>query len=432
MNTAIIGYATEGKVSAEYFQRLGHTVTICDQKPDLVAPQGFETQLGDTYLKNLARFDLIVRTAGIPPHAILEHNPGVEVKITTAVNEFLAACPTKNVVGITGTKGKGTTSTLTAKMLKAAGRKVWLGGNIGNSPLEFIDQIQPDDWVVLELSSFQLSDLRLSPHIAVCLMVVPEHLNWHTDMADYVAAKSNLFARQTHDDVAVYFAENATSQEIASHGDGKKLPFFAAPGAYVDNNQIVIDGEAICATSDLALRGRHNWQNACAAVTAVWQAGVHDLAAIRSVVTTFSGLEHRLELVRTMDGVQYYDDSFGTTPETAMVAVQAFDQPKIIILGGSDKGASYDQLAEVVSRSNVRKALLIGNQAPKIQLALEKAGFAEFLSGGNNMEDIVKTARQVAQPGDVVLLSTGCASFDMFADYKDRGNQFTAAVQMLA
>ena len=432
MNTAIIGYATEGKVSAEYFQRLGHTVTICDQKPDLVAPQGFETQLGDTYLKNLARFDLIVRTAGIPPHAILEHNPGVEVKITTAVNEFLAACPTKNVVGITGTKGKGTTSTLTAKMLKAAGRKVWLGGNIGNSPLEFIDQIQPDDWVVLELSSFQLSDLRLSPHIAVCLMVVPEHLNWHTDMADYVAAKSNLFARQTHDDVAVYFAENATSQKIASHGDGKKLPFFAAPGAYVDNNQIVIDGEAICATSDLALRGRHNWQNACAAVTAVWQAGVHDLAAIRSVVTTFSGLEHRLELVRTMDGVQYYDDSFGTTPETAMVAVQAFDQPKIIILGGSDKGASYDQLAEVVSRSNVRKALLIGNQAPKIQLALEKAGFAEFLSGGNNMEDIVKTARQVAQPGDVVLLSTGCASFDMFADYKDRGNQFTAAVQMLA
>jgi|JI6StandDraft_1071083.scaffolds.fasta_scaffold24354_3 UDP-N-acetylmuramoylalanine--D-glutamate ligase len=432
MQVAIVGFATEGKVSAEYFHGLGHTVTICDQKPDLVAPQGFETQLGDTYLKNLARFDLIVRTAGIPPHAILEHNSGVEVKITTAVNEFLAACPTKNVVGITGTKGKGTTSTLTAKMLKAAGRKVWLGGNIGNSPLEFIDQIQPDDWVVLELSSFQLSDLRLSPHIAVCLMVVPEHLNWHTDMADYVAAKSNLFARQTHDDVAVYFAENATSQEIASHGDGKKLPFFAAPGAYVDNNQIVIDGEAICATSDLALRGRHNWQNACAAVTAVWQAGVHDLAAIRSVVTTFSGLEHRLELVRTMDGVQYYDDSFGTTPETAMVAVQAFDQPKIIILGGSDKGASYDQLAEVVSRSNVRKALLIGNQAPKIQLALEKAGFAEFLSGGNNMEDIVKTARQVAQPGDVVLLSTGCASFDMFADYKDRGNQFTAAVQMLA
>lgn len=432
MNTAIIGYATEGKVSAEYFQRLGHTVTICDQKPELVAPQGFETQLGDTYLENLARFDLIVRTAGIPSHAILEHNPGVEVKITTAVNEFLAACPTKNVVGITGTKGKGTTSTLTAKMLKAAGRKVWLGGNIGNSPLEFIDQIQPDDWVVLELSSFQLSDLRHSPHIAVCLMVVPEHLNWHTDMADYVAAKSNLFARQTHDDVAVYFAENATSQKIASHGDGKKLPFFAAPGAYVDNNQIIIDGEAICATSELALLGHHNWQNACAAVTAVWQAGVHDLAAIRSVVTTFSGLEHRLELVRTMDGVQYYDDSFGTTPETAMVAVQAFDQPKIIILGGSDKGASYDQLAEVVSRSNVRKALLIGNQAPKIQLALEKAGFTEFLSGGNNMEDIVKTAHQVAQPGDVVLLSTGCASFDMFADYKDRANQFTAAVQMLA
>lgn len=439
MKIAIVGFATEGVVSAAYFAAQGHSVTVCDQNTAVVVPEAYETQLGDGYLANLDRFDVVVRSAGINPSVLLGVNPNIESKITTAVDEFLRVCPTKNVIGITGTKGKGTSSTLTAKMLEAAGKTVWLGGNIGRSPLEFISEIKPDDWVVLELSSFQLCDVRHSPHIAVCLMVVPEHLNWHADMADYTAAKSKLFLQQNRDDVAIYFAESEVSTEIVSRSHGQKIPYFQTPGAFVDNGTITIGGAEICTTSELKLLGKHNWQNACAATTAVWQALQPTIpgeintvkTAIRGVLTTFSGLEHRLEFVRELDRVSYYDDSFGTTPETAIVAIEAFVQPKVVILGGSDKGAPYDELARTVASNDVRKALLIGDQAGRIQGALERVGFRDFIPGGESMTAIITNARSSAEPGDVVLLSTGCASFGMFENYKDRGNQFKQVLQSL-
>jgi UDP-N-acetylmuramoylalanine--D-glutamate ligase len=439
MKIAIVGFATEGVVSAAYFAAQGHSVTVCDQNTAVVVPETYETQLGDGYLANLDRFDVVVRSAGINPSVLLGVTPNIESKITTAVDEFLRVCPTKNVIGITGTKGKGTTSTLTAKMLEAAGKTVWLGGNIGRSPLEFVNEIKPDDWVVLELSSFQLCDVRHSPHIAVCLMVVPEHLNWHADMADYTSAKSRLFLQQNRDDVAIYFTENEISTEIASQGQGQKIPYFQTPGAFVENGTITISGAEICTTSELKLLGKHNWQNACAATTAIWQALQPTIpgeintvkTAIRGVLTTFSGLEHRLEFVRELDGVSYYDDSFGTTPETAIVAIEAFAQPKVVILGGSDKGAPYDELARTVASNDVRKALLIGDQSGRIQAALERVGFRDFIPGGESMTAIITNARSSAEPGDVVLLSTGCASFGMFENYKDRGNQFKQVLQSL-
>jgi len=434
MNVALLGFDTEGKASYEYWKGLGAEITICDQKTELAVPDGVATQLGERYLDDLDRFDVLVRTAGMPPHVITDANPTVVDKITTHVNEFLRVCPTRNVIGVTGTKGKGTTSTLITSILEAAGKQVFLGGNIGTPPLSFLDQVTPESWVILELSSFQLSNIKHSPHIGVCLMVVPEHLNWHKDMAEYVAAKSHLFEQQTSDDVAIYFADNDTSREIADAGAGRKLPFYRSPGAFVNGNLITIDGQEICTTDELKLLGKHNWQNVCAAVTAVWQADVRDVAAIRSVLTDFSGLAHRLEFVRELDGVRYYDDSFGTTPETAIVALQAFVQPKVVILGGSDKGASYDELARAVIENNVRKVVLIGHEGPKIQRALEGVSFHDFTSvitGREMMREIVKTARESSQSGDVVLLSTGCASFDMFRDYKDRGNQFKQQVQTL-
>lgn len=432
MNIAIVGFATEGQVSAAYFAKRGHTITVCDQNEVLEVPGRYETQLGAQYLHDLDRFDLIVRSAGIAPHILLEKNPTIAPKITTAVNEFLAHCPTANVIGITGTKGKGTTSTLTAKMLEAAGHTVWLGGNIGRSPLEFIDDIKPEDWVVLELSSFQLIDLTHSPHIAVCLMVVPEHLNWHADMAEYVAAKSQLFMQQSSTDIAVYFAGNDTSKRIASHGAGQKVPYFTEPGAWMNGNMLTIDGKSVCATDAIKLLGKHNQQNICAALTAVWHAGMHDIVAAKSVISSFSGLEHRLEFVRELDGVRYYDDSFGTTPETAIVAIEAFDVPKVVILGGSDKGASYDDLARTVANGNVRHAVLIGDQAERIREALDRAGFTAYSTGATTMSAIIEQARGVSRPGDIVLLSTGCASFGLFKDYKDRGNQFKAVVSALS
>src|SRR3989344_5691920 len=372
MKIAILGYGEQGRSAYEYYAKPGNQITVCDKNESVNLPSDVQKQLAPDYLKNLDQFDVIFRSPSVHPGDIVKANsPEILDKVTTVTNEFMKVCPAKNVVGVTGTKGKGTTSTLIAKMLEAAGRKVHLGGNIGTPPLDLLkDYIHPDDWVVLELANFQLIDLKYSPHIALCLMVAPEHQDWHGNMDEYITAKQQLFRW-------------------------------------------------------------HNWQNVCAAVTAVWQI-VQDVETIKSVITTFAGLEHRLEFVRDVDGVKYYDDSFGTTPETAMVAVEAFNQPKVIILGGSEKGADFKELAKTVSKNNVSQVVLVGKEGPKIKQALEAEGFQNTVEGGSTMPDIVGTARMVTRPGDVVLLSTACASFDLFKNYKDRGDQFKKAVQALA
>jgi UDP-N-acetylmuramoylalanine--D-glutamate ligase len=433
MKIAILGYGLQGSSAYEYWNMPENQVTVCDQNTTLELPDNVERHLGPDHLKGLDEFDLIVRSPIVHPRHIQEANsPEILSKVTTVTNEFLKVCPSKNIVGVTGTKGKGTTSTLIAKLLEASGKKVHLGGNIGTPPLDLLkDDIQADDWVVLELANFQLIDLKASPRIAVCLMVVPEHMDWHKDMAEYMTAKQQLFAHQTADDYAIYYAKNENSHSVASASPGHKVPYMQAPGAEVTDDAVMIGGQTICKTSELKLLGKHNWQNVCAALTAFWQVAQNTEAA-RQVLTSFSGLEHRLELVRELDGVKYYDDSFGTTPETAIVAIEAFDQPKVVILGGSDKGASFDNLAQVVKDNNMRAVLLIGKMAPNIQQSLEAVGFTNFIFGGGTMTEIVKTAQENARPGDVVILSTACASFDMFKDYKDRGEQFKAAVQALA
>lgn len=439
---AIVGFGVEGKSALPYWQSQGADVTVCDQNEKIEVPTGIKTQLGPDYLKDLDRFDVIVRTVGMHPKVILAKNPGVKDKITTNLNEFFRVCPTKNIIGVTGTKGKGTTSTLITKMLQAAGKKAFLGGNYGIPAFTFLPQLDEDSWVVLELSSFMLYDIKYGPHIAVCVMMAPEHLDWHDNAEDYYNAKANLFAHQKPDDIAIYFAENTISHRIASHSPGDKIAYYAKPGAYVHDNNIMIDETVLCRTDELKLLGKHNWQNACAAATAVWQA-VRAPGAIRQVLTTFTGLEHRLELVRELDGVKYYDDSFGTTPETCQVAIEAIEAPKILILGGSDKGAAFDELAKTIKSSNVRHVVLMGNTTNekfptiswKVAEALQKQGFDAVTSlvkdGGPTIQEVVTAARQAAKRGDAVLLSTGCASFDMFKDYIDRGNQFKAAVHEL-
>ena len=432
MKIAILGYGDQGRAARDYWSSAEHTLTICDQDESLILPDDVQLQLGPDYLKGLAEFDVIVRSPSVHPNDILAANdPAVMAKVTTVTNEFLRICPTKNVIGVTGTKGKGTTSTLVTKMLEAMGKRVHLGGNIGTPPLDLLkNNIHSEDFVVLELANFQLIDLQYSPHIAVCLMVVPEHLNWHTDFTEYVAAKSQLFLHQSPDDVAVYFADSEVSEQIAHCSLGFKIRYYAEPGAYVEDGRIIMDGQSICRVDELKLLGKHNWQNACAAITTVWQIN-QDVPALRNVLTTFTGLDHRLELVREVGGVKYYNDSFGTTPETAIVAIEAFDEPKIVILGGSDKGADYTELGKVVASNNVRAAIVLGETAPKIKHALTVAGYKTTLDGGTNMESIMRKLSEVAQSGDVVLFSTGSASFDMFANYKDRGEQFRAAVKAL-
>lgn len=432
MKIAILGYDVEGKASYDYFAAQGgHELTILDQNPNISVPTGAKSMLGGNYLERLDRFDLIVRTAGLPPAMILERNPNVSTKITTQINEFFKASPTKNIVGITGTKGKGTTSTLITKMLESAGKDVKLGGNIGIPPLGFLSELTADSWVVLELSSFQLTDLKYSPHIAVCLMIAPEHLDWHSDSDEYFIAKTQLFIHQNNDDVAVYYAKNDTSKRIASVSPGWKIPYMEAPGAIVEGENIVVDQQVICKVTDIKLPGAHNLQNICAAITVVWKISP-DIESMRSVLTSFTSLPHRLELVRELAGVRYYDDSFGTAPETAVVAMQAFSQPEIIILGGRTKGVPFDGLASAITNlPNIKQVITIGETGPEIAQLLRDKGFDRVVEGGKAIEEIVAQAQDLAEPGDIVLLSPACTSFDMFNNYKERGEKFSAAVQAL-
>ncbi|HSW99853.1 MAG TPA: UDP-N-acetylmuramoyl-L-alanine--D-glutamate ligase [Patescibacteria group bacterium] len=433
MKVAIVGYGIDGKSALAYWQKRGAEITICDQSKDVDIPPGISVQLGDRYLENMQRFDVVMRSSGIHPNVIIKDNPGVASKITSVVNEFLRVCPTKNTIGVTGTKGKGTTSTLITKMLEAAGKKVFVGGNIGISPFDFLEEVTPDSWVVLELSSYQLFDLQHSTHIAICLMMAPEHLNWHGDLEKYTTAKAQLFRRQTAKDVAIYYAENRLSHRIASNSPGDKIAYYDEPGAYIFENKVMIDQTVLCTTDELQLLGKHNWQNVCAAVTAVWQvAQVPD--AIRKVLIHFTGLPHRLELIREVDGVRYYNDSYSSAPPATIAALQAIDGKKIMILGGFDRLLPLDHLVSALKehQKDIRMALIIGASGMRLGTELKAADFKPIhMSSAKDMAHVVADARKFAKKGDAVVLSPGFPSFDMFKNFEVRGLQFKEIVHAL-
>ena len=401
------------------------------------APVGIGGQVQDlSYLEGIETCDKIVYqpTSYFNLEKFFGGNKELWAKTTTAYDIFFENSPTNKIIGVTGTKGKGTTSTLIAKILEAQGKAVHIGGNIGNPILDLLPDVKPDDWVVWELANFQLKPASYSPHIGVCLMITKEHLDWHPDMQDYIESKTNLFRHQKPTDIAVYFARDENSKKITSVSQGKKVPYYEKPGAYVREDGMIVIGDdekEIINKTEAKLLGEHNLQNICAAVTAVFEAA-GSLDKAKAVLSSFSGLEHRLELVRELQGVKYYDDSFATTPESAIVALRAIKETKVVILGGSDKGLPFGKLADEVAKSNVRHVIVIGATADKITALLKENGITSITSGLEEMSDIVETARKLAQPGDAVLLSTGCASFGLFKDYKDRGNQFKAAVSALA
>jgi UDP-N-acetylmuramoylalanine--D-glutamate ligase len=458
MKICIVGWGIEGKSAFEYFGPSNEYLIVNEQpledfpeESDKIKvqylnkekPAGVTGNVKDlSYLDGIEKCDKIFITPTSRKNLEEKFNDNQDFwrKTTTALDIFYEIVKSKNIIGVTGTKGKGTTSTLIYEMLQAAGKRSFLGGNIGRSVLDFVHDVQPDDWVVLELSNFQLYKFNHSPHIAVCLMLVSEHLDWHPNFEDYLEAKSNIFAHQKPDDIAIYFDGNEYSRQLAYRSLGVKIPYYLTPGARVREDGKIVIGEPeaeIINKDKIKLLGEHNLQNICASVTAVWSAlkDASDqvkIEAIQKVITTFAGLEHRLELVRELNGVKYYDDSFGTTPATAIVALKAFEQPKVIILGGSDKGADFNELASEVIKNNVRHVLAIGKTGPKIAELLKQKGFNNITEGLGSMTEIIKAAHDTAQEGDVVLLSCADASFDMFKDYKDRGNQFKRAVQGLS
>lgn len=425
----------QGRSAYEYWNTPDNQITICDQDENLHLPPGVDARLDSDYLHDLARFDLLIRSPRLHPRDIVAVNsPETLKKVTTNTNEFFRVCPSRNIIGVTGTKGKGTTSTLIAKMLGAAGKRVHLGGNIGTPPLDMLkDNIRPDDWVVLELANFQLIDLKYSPKIAVCLMVVPEHLDWHADMEEYIDAKKQLFVYQKSDDIAIFYANNGASKKIAGAGRGQKVPYFAEPGAVVAEGKVQIDGQNVCGVDEVKLLGKHNLENVCAAITTVWQIS-QDIESIRKVIVNFVGLEHRLEFVREVNAVKFYNDSFAATPDAAIAAMKAISGPKVMIIGGFDRNLPIDHLVEAINNSmdQVAKVVLIGASAGRLAKALAGVGYKNYTScDKKNMTEIVTAAKAETQAGNSIVLSPGFPSFDMFKNFEERGLKFKEAVNAL-
>lgn len=423
MKVAIAGYGIEGESNYLYYAALGHDVTIVDERetPKYPVPEGAKTMLGEGKLTELTGFDLVVRTAGLSPNKIV-----TDGKVWSATNEFFAKCPAP-IIGVTGTKGKGTTSSLITEILRASGKKVHLVGNIGLAALDVLADITDDDVVVYEMSSFQLWDLEKSPHVAVVLMIEPDHLDVHVDMDEYLDAKSHIVRYQQPEDITIYHPTNELSARVATQGDGKKVRFGISDDdqVYVRDGAFCVRDEIICATDALQIPGAHNLDNACAAISAA-RVFLESTAAVEAGLRAFTGLPHRLKFVGEANGVKYYDDSIATTPGSAIAAMRAFDQPKILILGGSDKGADYGEIVDVCKQTNTR-VVSIGQTGNRIaELCRERD--VEVIRVEGTMEKVVPVCARIAASGDVVILSPASASFDQYNNYSDRGDKFAAAV----
>jgi UDP-N-acetylmuramoylalanine--D-glutamate ligase len=440
---ALLGLGVENRALARFLQERHLSFSICDgRRPDdfdsLQREYGDtvrEWHLGPAYLNTLGRFDLIFRTPGISPlRPELQRARSRGARISSQTLLFAALSPAP-LLGVTGTKGKGTTSSLIAEILRDGPyHRVHVGGNIGLPPITFLDELTEEDLVILELSSFQLIDWETSPHIAVALSVTRDHLDYHADLDEYIAAKRNIARFQTTDDWLIVDTNCPTSNSFADHGAARRLSFSiereVRPGAWAADGHLwlrSIDGpaESLCPLADIPLQGRHNWNNAAAAAAAAMAAAVPP-AQIADGIRRFRGLPHRLERVGVYGGITYYDDSLATTPDAAIAAVTAFDQPLVLIAGGSFKGADFAELGRTIADRPLRAVVLIGREAARIEAAICRSGTftGEIITGGGSMGTAVAEARRCARPGDVILLSPACASFGMFANYKDRGEQF--------
>ena len=414
MKIVIAGFGVEGQSNLRYFRdkfsEADFLVVDEREKVDNL-PENAAYQTG---FSNLEDADLIVRSPSISPEKIKTNG-----KIWSSTNEFFANCPA-TIIGVTGTKGKGTTCSFISSILCAAGKTVHLVGNIGVPALDILPKIEENDIVVYELSSFQLWDLQKSPHVAVVLMIEPDHLNVHADFNDYLAAKANITKSQTADDYVVYNSQNEFSKVIANASLAQKKEY---PSVLSDD-----------IISAIRLPGKHNIDNACAAILAVKSIlpNVSD-NEIKKGLSEFTGLPHRLKFVAEKYGVKYYDDSISTTPGSAIAALKAFVEPKILILGGSDKGADYSELAQEIAGQNIRLIIINGVNSDEIREVLrEKSVSCEIIQlNMAQMQEVVSLAKNKAQSGDVVILSPAAASFDMFKSYSDRGEQFVAAVEAL-
>ncbi len=444
---AVIGLGVSNIPLIDYLHKKQANVTVfddrCEEKIDIniinkVKEYGFKYFLGEGNLENLKGFDLIFRSPScLPtkPELVAEKERGAIV--TTEIEQLMKMAPCK-IIGITGSDGKTTTTSLTYEVIKNAGYTVHLGGNIGIPLFTKLDEIKPEDIVVLELSSFQLMGMEISPDIVAITNITPNHLNVHKDYQEYIDSKKNIFTYQNESGILVLNADNELTNACKSEANGKVIMFSSSQK--LENGYIVEDGiikkcedgirRHIINTSDLKLKGIHNFQNVCT-VLALTQ-NLVDIDNAVETIKQFSGVHHRLELVRTIDGVEWYNDSASTSPTRGISALNSFNNKEIILIaGGADKNLDYTPIGKPIVEK-VKTLILIGQTATKIYDAVKKELEIQNKHLDIHMcetfEQSLELAKRIAKSGQVVLFSPASTSFDMFKDMYDRGDKFKEAV----
>lgn len=450
-SVAVVGIGVSNRPLIELLLSRGVSVTACDKKDraalgalaEELERKGCRLRLGADYLSGLTE-DVIFRTPGMRPD-LPELTAAVRrgSTLTSEMEAFFLVCPCP-IIAVTGSDGKTTTTTIIAELLRAAGRNVHVGGNIGRPLLAEAGGIRPDDLAVLELSSFQLMTMTQSPHIAVVTNLAPNHLDVHKDYAEYISAKENIFTHQSAEDVAVFNADNEVTRSFLGRGRGHVRTFsrretvergaYLAAGGSGEEQSIWISNERgrrlVLPVTEIKLPGVHNVENYMAAITAV--DGLVSDAITREFARKFGGVEHRIELVRELDGVRYYNDSIASSPSRTIAGLNSFPEKVILIAGGKDKGISYDSLGPVVNE-HVKLLILCGATAGVIRASVEQAenyGGLEIVET-DDYQQAVCLARNRAEKGDVVILSPASTSFDRFANFMERGRVFKEIVNRL-
>lgn len=439
----VVGLAREGVSLVRFLASVGAEVTANDRAPEAslagalrqIAGLPVNVVAGGHPHELFARADAVFVSPGVPRELealAAAREQGVPVSSETQL--FFELCRGR-IVGITGSSGKTTTTALVGEMFREAGMPMHLGGNIGLPLLERVGEIGRDDWVVLELSSFQLETLPYSPPVAAILNITPNHLDRHASMEAYTAAKVNLVRHQKAGDRAVLNADDRGSSAVAT----VEPPIWFSlerpvRGAHVDAGRVVISvgshPEEVCSLDDIRLRGRHNLANVAAAVAIAFAAGI-PVPAMLEAIRRFTGVPHRLEVVAELDGVTYVNDSIATSPERAIAALRAFDQPVVLIAGGRNKRLPLEEWAGVICR-RAKAVVLMGEAADAIEAAVRACGeITPPMLRATGLDEAVARARTLAEPGDMVLLAPGGTSFDMFKDFEERGERFRMVVRRL-
>lgn len=438
-NITVIGIGISNMPLIEYLVKAGANVTACDAHDSewlgdnykKCCELGVKTCLGESYLDNLTD-DIIFKTPGMRFDVpALKAAAERGAKITSEMETFFELCPS-HIIAVTGSDGKTTTTTLIHRMMSDAGYKTWLGGNIGKPLLADVDNMTENDYAILELSSFQLHTMPYSPEIGVITNLSPNHLDWHTDYDEYIDAKTNIFKHMSSDNKLILNADNADSSALLplAHCNVKMFSRKTNASVCLKDGVIYNGSRAVLDISDIKIPGMHNVENYMAAIAAV--DGLVNDEIIVNVAKDFGGVPHRIELVRTFEGVRYYNSSIDSSPNRTINTLNVFPEKVIMISGGKDKGIPYDDIGEPVVNS-VKTLILIGATTEKIAdavTAADKNGEVEMIRV-SSYEDAVNTARGKANDGDVVLLSPASTSFDMFRNFEERGNLFKKIVNEL-